>query len=318
MRRRWPSRISLVAFALIAHAATSGAAHAATPPTEAELNEARERFNAARKLEDAGRWAEALTLLQRVAEVKTTPQVRFHIALCMEKVGLWTRALDGFQQAAADKAAPPDVVQEANEHLHKLEIAIPTVSLVARGAAPGDELHLDERRLVIDESPLPIRTDPGPHTAEVRRDGAVVARQYFALAPKETLRLEVRVGNIAPERGNKPSDGRTQRAIGWTAVGVGAASVVLMGVFIGLRAGAMSRLESSCPTLRECPKSVADIVSEGKTDAALVNVFAVVGGVAGAAGVVLLLTAPRPRAAAATSTLSLHAAPGGLSLHGAF
>src|SRR5262249_42981531 len=139
-------------------------------PSEADLNRARERFGAARKLEDAGRWSEALELLQRVAEVKVTPQVRFHIALCYENVGQWTLALDGYAQAAGEaKGTAPDVVTEANEHLRKLEGSIPTVTLRVTGAAALDELSLDRRALPIDDHPLAIRCDPGPHSAEVKR-----------------------------------------------------------------------------------------------------------------------------------------------------
>lgn len=300
-------------------------------PTEAEIAQARERFGKARKLEDAGRWAEALTLLQQVSAVKSTPQVRFHVALCLENVGLWTEAIDGFQRAAAEAgSSAPDVVREANDHLHKLTSATPTVSLVVRGAAPGDELYLDRRRLVLDDAPLPIRADPGAHTAEVRRGAAVIARQYFALAPRQTLRVELAVGAVAPEkadpppsaapttRGSEPRrDGRAQRVIGWSAVGVGAASAVLTGVFVGLRADALGRLEAACPGLSSCPTSVASVVDEGKRDAALVNVFAVLAGVGAATGVALVLTAPTPDPAP-TARLDLRFGFTRLSLGGSF
>ena len=330
MPRRWPFTEPLVALAFAGLVSAGGERGARAAPTEAEISQARERFSAARKLEDAGRWGEALSLLQRVAEVKTTPQVRFHIALCLENVGLWTQALDDYARAADEAGAgAADVVKEANEHLHKLEQAIPTVSLSVDGASPGDELLLDRRRLPLDDRPLPIRADPGPHTAEVRRGGAVLAREHFALDPRATRRIELHLGTLAPEPGDaglrerspavtepprppgplqtpppeqapaapvEPAPG-PQRALGWTAVGVSAASAVLTGVFIGLRADAMSRLEQGCPSLKTCPTGVATVVGDGKTDAALVNVFGVIGGVAGAAGVVLLITAPPARVA---------------------
>jgi hypothetical protein len=332
-----PFAEALVALALFSLATAGGEREARAAPTEAEVAQARERFSAARKLEDAGRWADALSLLQRVAEVKMTPQVRFHVALCLENVGLWTQALDGYAQAAGEAGAAADVLKEANEHLHKLEAAIPTVSLSVEGAAAGDELLLDRRRLPLDEGPLPIRADPGPHTAEVRRGGAVLAREYFALDPRSTRRVELRIGSVAPDPGHdvalsptppaapiqvpsaaaahepavvavpaspgpaEPAPGSTQRALGWTGVGVGAASVVLTGIFIGLRGNEMSQLSQACPSFTQCAPSVAAIVSDGKTDAALVNVFGVIGGVAAAAGVVALVTAPITMGAAPRS-----------------
>jgi hypothetical protein len=366
----------------------SDVAHAGPPPTEAEIKQARDRFGEARKLEDQGRWAEALTLLQRVGEVKMSPQVRFHIALCMENVGLWTQALDGYQQAITEAATTaPDVVKEATEHARKLETNIPTVSITVQGASPGDELYLDRRRIPLDDSPLPIRADPGPHVAEARRGGVLLAREYFALVAKATLRVELRVGSVAadpgqpvdpsakpPDPGAKPpdpgtpdpsakppdpsakppdpsakppdpvvkppdpppvepprADGRVQRGLGWTAVGLGGASAILTGVFVGLRADAMDRLDLACPTHTQCAPSVAGIVSDGKRDALLVNVFGVGAGVLMAAGVVLLVTAPSapPPAtspgrapaiapAALLRSLEVHATAGGLSMRGTF
>jgi hypothetical protein len=354
--RRRPFAEPLVALAFVALVSAGAERGARAAPTEAEITQARERFSAARKLEDAGRWAEALGLLQRVAEVKMTPQVRFHVALCLENVGLWTQALDGYAQAAGEAgASAADVLKEANEHLHKLEQVIPTVSLSTDGAAPGDELLLDRRRLPLDDLPLPIRADPGPHTAEVRRGGAVLARENFALDPGSTRRVELHIGTVAPEAGQPDAPARAlsqqagpappdpsaqpaapghevappagaaeargglQRSFGWTGVGVGAASAVLTGVFIGQRAGAISRLEQSCPALVQCPTSIAPTVGDGKTDAALVNVFGVLGGVAAAVGVVLLITAPVSTAPRPSSVASLTlGGDGRLTLRGRF
>jgi hypothetical protein len=71
-----------------------------------------------------------------------------------------------------------------------------------------------------------------------------------------------------------------------------------MGVFIGLRANALSQLDAVCPAHVQCPASVATSVADGRTYSTLANVFGVIGGAAAVAGAVLLLTpsAPLPRA----------------------
>jgi hypothetical protein len=324
----------------------SGVASAGAEPTEAELSQARERFGEARRLEDAGRWKDALAQLLRVAEVKMTPQVRFHIALCRENMGLWTEALDGYAQAATEaKGSAPDVMLEANEHIRKLEGSMPTVTVRVNGAAAADQLLLDQRVLSIDEHPLAIRADPGPHRAEVRRGNAVVARAFLTLEPRTTRRIELTIGAVAepppgwtgpdgadpnhPPVGDArpppPSDRSTQRALGYGALGLTGASAIAMGVFIGLRGSALGRLNAACPTYTRCPRSVEPIVSEGKTYATLVNVFGVLTGVAAAGGVALLITAPRPSGAGKTApatnfTLSSRVGFGtaGLSVEGAF
>jgi hypothetical protein len=327
---RSPFLRSLVAFALAVAAVAPVQARAADPPTEAELAQARERFGAARKLEDAGRWSEALTLLQRVAEVRMTPQVRFHIALSMENVGLWAQAMEGYKQAAGEAVpAAPEVVKEASEHLRKLEALTPVVTADLEGGAPGDELLLDGRAVVRDDGTL--RVDPGAHTLEVRRGHALVAREVFAVEPRARRRVALRVGAAAPAPAIEPGaasgasgDRRAMRLAGWSAIGVGAASAVLTGVFLGLRAGALGRLDEACPGLVHCPASVEPIVHDGKTDARLVNVFGAIGAVTVVTGGILLLTGREPAAPVAGAAARLVVAPlwgrsaAGLVVAGAF
>jgi len=105
--------------------------------------------------------------------------------------------------------------------------------------------------------------------------------------------------------------GRTQRVLGWTALGVGAAAAVGAGVFVALRAGALSELDAACPTYKGCDPSIKPIVSRGKTHSTLVNVFAGVSGLAVVGGAVLLLTAPSsPSAPAPAQTGSIRFVPG--------
>ncbi len=98
-------------------------------------------------------------------------------------------------------------------------------------------------------------------------------------------------------------------------------------MFIGLREGALNRLDEACPAMTQCPRSVATIVDEGKTYATLVNVFSVLTGVAAVGGVALLFTAPSSRSSAAPPSASqagfvlrpvLGARIMGVSVEGAF
>ncbi len=310
---------------LLVVAAPATGARAQTAPAEADLERAREQFAEARRLEDRGEWAGALELLQRVAEVKTTPQVRFHLALCKENVGLLTEALEGFARAEREASAPPgapDVVKESQEHIKALEQRIPTVAIRVHGAERGDDLLLDRRSIPLGDPPLALRADPGAHTAEVRRGDRIVARETFVLESKGTRQVELRVGQIGPEPAEPgpapppapppsappppaapppppPSDGSTQRTLGWATLGVGAASAIATGIFIGLRAGALSRLDEQCFEHVYCDPAVESTVSEGQTYSALVNVFGIAAGAGVLGGIALLVTAPSAPAAAA-------------------
>lgn len=332
MVRRSIAHEFVVASLFAAVVGLSGVTEAAPSPTEAELAHAREEFGAARRLENTGQWAEALAALRRVASVKTTPQVRFHIALCLESVGLWTQALDGYARAATEAiGVAPEVVKEAEEHLRQLAATMPTVSIHVQGAALGDELFLDGRRFPAEEQPLPIRADPGAHTAEVRRTGAVVARGHFTLEAQKTRWVELSVGSIAlgertPAKATvapATSDpGGVQRFFGWSTAGLGVASAVAAGVFIARRADALGRLDAICSSHSICPPSTRPlldpIVREGTLDATLVNLFSAVAAGSVATSILLFSTAKSRPGGSERSTLEVRARLLGFSVGGAF
>ncbi len=265
-------------------------------PTAVELNEAREQFTRGRQLEDEGKFSEALALFQRVGQVKMTPQVRFHIALCLTHTGKLTDALETFRQAAREAGSgAPNVVTESNQHIRTLEQRVPTLTVVVAKGAPGDELTLDGRTITAGGA---LRVDPGTYNVTLRRNGAVAGEQNVTLEEGKTLRVELTAtgGDVAPS----PS---RQRTIGWLTLGFSAASLVTMGVFIGLRAGRITALEAVCPTLTRCDPAARPIANEGATYATLVNVFAGLSGAAAVTGVALLLTAPEPAASAPKARL---------------
>jgi hypothetical protein len=316
------ARNALVIAALLFGSAPAGSARAEPSPSAgpAALARARALFKEARRLEDAGKWAEALVHFRQIAAVKITPQVRFHLALCNENLGQWTEARDGYARAAREAATiAPDVEAEAGQHLRYLNESLPSVTLVSSGAAPDDELSLDHRHISLDTDSQPLRLDPGPHVAELRRGGELLARASFILEPRATRQIELRVEGPAPAEPSRepplppravtpppappssaptplpmaqPGSGVPVRALGWAALGLGTASAMAAGVFVGMRTGALDELDMACPTRTHCDRSVESIVRRGTLDASLINVFSVLAVASVAGGVALLVTAP--------------------------
>jgi len=294
---------TLVVFGLVLMAALpSASAQGAAAETE-EIERARAQFSEGRRLEDAGQWSEALALFQRVAAVKTTPQVRFHIALCLEHVGLWTQALDEYARARreAKEQGVREVVRESDEHLESLQKRIPTVTVVTPGSAPGDELFLDGRPIPMGSPPLPIRVDPGPHTAELRRDHRVVLREVFVVK-RGVARVELDATRATsagppPEPAAPKGDAAAtaQVSAGWLAVGAGAVSATLSFVFLGFRQSKLDEVERLCPSLRcsaDRREEVDPLVQDGEGFATGVNVTVMLASVLAGGGLALVLTAP--------------------------
>jgi hypothetical protein len=300
-------------------------AAARAEPSEAELAAARELFTEARSAEDAGRWQEALSKLQAVARVKTTPQVRFHLGLCEENLGRFVEALNHFERARAEATEQGlgTVILEAKEHATrarartaKLELAFPA----------GHELP----RVEIDGQPVasvllvrPLLLDPGKHQVSASSPGSRYTKEVV-LTERQALRLEVvlerstvtvaaadhtRAGatsgrgaggaplggdrdsaNVGEPLSSGPAQGRSS-TLGWALVGGG--GVALAGAVTAalVRSSAINHIESVCPSHTDCPATLETSVNRAKTANILAFSLAIVGTATAGAGLLAVLSA---------------------------
>ena len=189
----------------------------------------------------------------------------------------------------------------------------------------------------------------GLHTAELRRGDAVLARELFTAEPRSTRRIELHAEPpqlqrpperplegpppaatttgppplLPPPATTAPAPAPTLKILGWAALGLGAASGVATGVFIGLRQGELDDLDRHCAARTHCDPAVQAIVDRGTLDAAMVNVFGALTLASLAGGSALLLSAPsaapaRPAALALTFTPAVGPRGAGLSVGGRF
>ena len=118
------------------------------------------------------------------------------------------------------------------------------------------------------------------------------------------------------------SDGKTQRILGYTGLGLAGATAVAGGVFGVLAMTKKNDADPLCRTDTTCTSAGASLISSAQTFATLSTVFFVAAGVSALEGITLLVTAPRraPPPAAQGVRLELGAprADAGLSLRGAW
>ena len=219
-------------------------------------------------------------------------------------------------------------------------LAIDVVAVTPRGEAASPdaiEVTLDGEKLAPAQMGTPLERDPGRHVVRIagervaqpqeraldlaagnaeRLSFRVVVRdraeQPAALPPASTPGPSPgaeRTGTAAPglhdAKRETGSDGR--RTWGWIALGVGAAGVAGAGISLAVRQAALADLNGGCETHQNCPPSLASTVSRGQTASTLVSVFAILGGVGLAGGIVLLATSGGHSSAGA----SLIVVPGG-------
>jgi hypothetical protein len=97
-----------------------------------------------------------------------------------------------------------------------------------------------------------------------------------------------------PPAGDDGADRRraTKRAVAWTVLGVGAASLVAGGISLGVYESALGNVNGQCSSHVNCPTSLESTASSGRTAAVLWPVFGAIGLVGVGSGIALLATTP--------------------------
>jgi hypothetical protein len=216
---------------------------------------------------------------------------------------------------AALQSSDPNYVnwdKEAEAAYSKLAPMVAKITIKLEGASP------ETVQVTIDGKPVdprligvPLERDLGPHDIEVRYGGAapLTEKKTLVSGSNEIVTIKVpkagasgsasasaapTVSASAPEVSTFPY---RPLAIGGFALGL--AGLVGTGVSIGLRQGALSKIEEACPGYSSgaiCPDSLRAENNTGVTASTLVNVFAAAAVVGVGVGVTLLIAAPSSRA----------------------
>lgn len=264
--------------------------------------EARQKFRQAIALQTGGNWAAALALFREVAAVKNTPQVLFNIAICEENLGQLVQALGDYQLAAtqARDEGQADVAGEVDGRLTTLQERIPKVTIKRGTNANLAKISIDgvEVGAAMIGQPMPV--DPGGHSVGAELRGYQKFEKAFDVAEKQAVTVEVAL-EPAPNMDSPYGSGPEQTAdkgpapqkgpnvLPWVIGGVGAASLVASGVFFILRQGAISDLDSACPSRTDCPPELEDKANSGRMFSTLSMVTLAVGVVGVGTGVTLLV-----------------------------
>jgi len=154
--------------------------------------------------------------------------------------------------------------------------------------------------------------DPGKRTLDLSR-GKHHATQLVTLAEGELKHVAIRLARVIPppkvpaplaapvlRKAEPPSGpplrrGHLQRTLGWVALGVGAAGLVVFGVTGALALDKKGWLADRCAD-RSCPASLEKDVNRYNAYRVTSSVGFGVGIAGAAAGLVLILTAPKDRA----------------------
>ena len=299
-----------------------GAAFAPSPvgaQSAADLERARTLYTQGIEQEAAGEWAGALATFEKVAAIKTTPQVRFHIARCKEHLGRLNEALGGYRLAQHEALeAGKDgekVLPEVQKALAALEKRVPSLIIERGDGTDSATIELDGVALGGAKIGRPVNVDPGPHLIQVTlADGREFKRTVHVkegeslqvildvpedLAPKAAPAPAPAVGSspepAPPPPDDPPSDGASASlddaggsALPWVITGVGVASLAASGVFYLIAKNAEDELDREC-LADICPDTLQDTQTRGERFSLLTGVALGVGALGVGVGVTMLL-----------------------------
>jgi hypothetical protein len=271
--------------------------------------DARQKFRQAISLQTGGNWAAALALFRDVAIIKNTPQVRFNIAICEENLGQLVQALGDYQLAAtqAREEGSLEVAGEVDGRLATLQERIPKVVIQRDEHAARAKISIDGVEVGASMLGQPLPLDPGGHAVNAEAKGFAKFEKTFDAAERQAITVQVVMvpapagaETAAASSAPAASDhGPAEPAKGMNIVpfvvgGVGAASLIASGVFLGLRQKAIGDLDAACPTRVGCPPSLESKASSGHTYSTLAIVTLGVGVAGLGTGAAMLLLAPNP------------------------
>ena len=310
-----------------------GGAHAQSAQS---LAQAREEFRKGIALEAANDWEGALTIFKGVAQVKSTPQVRFHIAQCEEKTGDFVQALGSYRLALyeAEQSKTADVQSAAKAALSNLEPKIPKLTLTRGAGAEVAKVVLDDRELGPTSVGGPMSVNPGPHHVVASAPGRETVTIDVTLGEKETRSVEITLaeakgepqataaaatpraaGTSDQDRPTPPAGTSPVKIAGFVVGGIGIAGLAVGGIFFAMKQSAISDLDAACgPDRQSCPPDLASTADHGQTYSTVSTAAFIGGAVALAAGVTLVIAAPRRKAA----QVGVAAGPSAIVVRGLF
>lgn len=317
MTRAAPSL--LLTFLLLVCAIPS--AHAQTAADKAT---ARDLFGEGQDALKANECEKAADRFERADRLYSAPTIRVGLARAYVCLGKFVKGREKYNLVIRE-SLPPDAsdafknaVEDAKKEITGLDAKIGYVTITIQGpGAPQVTIDGEEVPLAALGVKRPI--DPGEHLIQADASGYKPAEARVTVTAQQvtpvSLTLEVDPGEkpeidvdtpqpAGPEDQGSASTGDTLRLVGFIALGVGAAGLIVGGVTGGLAIGKHGDLTDACGDDGQCPTDQQANLDDFNTFGTVSTVGFIAGGVLAAAGLVLVLVAPSDTGEQASITLS--------------
>lgn len=309
----------------------------ATAPLPAlAQGDAQAEFDAAQKLFDAGRQADALPHFRKAYEASKSPNARFMAARCLIAMG---RAAEAYEEMAATTREATARAETEKKYAVTRDSAAAELALLERRvgkiivalAEPGPSVvvTLNGARVAPDRVGVPMAVEPGKLVIEAARPAGAPVRREITVAAGETKTVAISfaaaagapLGAVTPPAPRAPPQvvekGGGVRIAGFVVAGLGVAG---LGAFAGAglaAKGKFSTLETECGAARCVDPKYADVIDSGKTLQTVANI-GLGAGVAGVVSGALMIALGGPKKQAITASLGGDRGGARLDLQGSF
>jgi hypothetical protein len=308
---RPPRLLARASLALCLLLASAGAASAAEP-SPADIAQARDLAMQANNAFEANNLAEAEKLWVAAQNLyPAAPTITLGLARTQAKLGKVVAAQESYQKIIREHGnatnltpAFKDALESAKTEIGPVSAKVASVVITVEGA-PNPTVTIDGQPVSTAALGLKRPVDPGAHVVHAEAPGFKPAETTFQVAEAgqadaklQLEKAEDATAAPAPSTGPAPEQKKSSnKTMALVAFGVGGAGLVLGAVTGVLALGKHGDLEDQCSG-GKCPSTLSDDVDGYNTMGALSTVGFVVAGLGAAAGVVLLVTAPKESPAA--------------------
>jgi hypothetical protein len=277
-------------------------------------------FREGRALYDQGQYPAACAKLAESQKLDPAPGTLLNLGGCYEKNGQTASAWATFKEAmaASHVKGRTDWEDLARTRAAALEPTLSRLTIAVASKADGLAVTRDGKDVGSAEWGTAIPVDPGSHVVDAQAPHRKPFHQSIDV-PSGGASLTVSVGELDPADDGggtpgpetTPSNGSTQRTIGFVVGGIG-----IIGIGIGTVFGlsAMNKendaTKNHCDATNHCDPTGVQLGKDAQSAATASTIAFAVGGVALAGGVLLYFTAPKGSSA---PTVGLRAStfPGG-------
>ena len=273
---------------------------------------------------EAGDIPTAVDRLERAYQVLRVPSLALWSGRALEKSGQWVEASERYLEAtrlpvedASERSVQEQARVDARAAEAELRPKIPLLVIDVRGADSAG-VTVTSNGVKVNPALLGTKlpTNPGdvlvvgeapPRRVEARAtalEGQTISLLLdFAPAPAPVAATTAppAATSAVEDSGAKAHPGKTQRLLGWILIGTGGGALVLGGVTGGLALAKQGQLDMTCPTPSTCPAGTD--LGGINTLRILSTVGFIAGGVLGATGTTLVLTAPKAKGVAVRGRL---------------